>query len=42
MTRFAVHMMSCSVTVRTERARRELGWAPVIGVEEGLRRLSAA
>lgn len=41
MTRFAVHMMSCSVTVRTERARRELGWAPVIGVDEGLARLAS-
>jgi hypothetical protein len=42
MTRFAVDMMSSSVTVRTDRARRELGYAPVIGVDEGLARMAAA
>lgn len=39
MTRFAVSMMSRTVTVRTDRARAELGYAPVISVEEGLRQL---
>lgn len=42
MTRFAVSMMSRSVTVKTDRARAELGYAPVVGVEEGLEQLSAA
>jgi nucleoside-diphosphate-sugar epimerase len=41
MTRFAVSMMSCTVTVRTDRARAELGWSPVITAAEGLRRLAA-
>ena len=41
MTRFAIDMMSATITVRTTRAREELGYAPVIGVEEGLRRLTA-
>jgi nucleoside-diphosphate-sugar epimerase len=41
MSRFAIDMMSATVTVRTERARKELGYAPVISVEEGLRRLAA-
>jgi nucleoside-diphosphate-sugar epimerase len=42
MTRFAAAMMSRSVTVKSDRARAELGYAPVIGVEEGLDQLSAA
>ncbi|WP_441287988.1 hypothetical protein ACSRUE_38960 [Sorangium sp. KYC3313] len=42
MTRFAASMMSHSVTVKSDRARAELGHAPVIGVEEGLEQLSAA
>ena len=36
MTRFAVAMMSRSVTVRIDRARAELGYDPVISVAEGL------
>jgi nucleoside-diphosphate-sugar epimerase len=39
MTRFAIDMLSCNVTVDTRRAREELGYAPVISVEEGLRRM---
>jgi nucleoside-diphosphate-sugar epimerase len=42
LTRFAIDMMSSTVTVRTDRARAELGYEPVIGVGEGLRRLAAA
>jgi nucleoside-diphosphate-sugar epimerase len=41
MTRFAVTMMSRSVTVKTDRARAELGYAPVIDVAEGIRALAA-
>ncbi|MFV8750959.1 NAD-dependent epimerase/dehydratase family protein [Nannocystaceae bacterium ST9] len=41
MTRFAIAMMSCTVTLRDDRARRELGYAPVISVEQGLAELAA-
>lgn len=41
MSAFEIAMLSRSVTVRTDRARDELGWAPVITVEEGLRQLAA-
>lgn len=37
ITPFAVCVMSRSVTVRTERARRELGYAPVIDFESGVK-----
>jgi hypothetical protein len=33
--------MSRSVTIRTDRARRELGYAPIVGVDEGLRALAS-
>lgn len=36
MSRFAVSMMSRTVTVKTDKARDELGYAPVVSVEEGL------
>lgn len=39
VTRFAVDMLSASVTVRTDRARAELGYAPPVTFEEGLRRM---
>jgi hypothetical protein len=42
MTRFAVDMMACSVTVSTAKARAELGYRPVISVEDGLREMTAA
>ncbi|WP_437488886.1 hypothetical protein WME75_09620 [Sorangium sp. So ce1014] len=42
MTGLAVSRVSRSVTVKTDRARAELGYAPVVGVEEGLEQLSAA
>lgn len=36
MTRFAIAMMSRTVTVRGDKARRDLGYEPVIDVEAGL------
>lgn len=39
MTRFAIAMMSRTVTVRTDRARAELGYAPPRTVADGLRAL---
>lgn len=41
MVSFSVAMLSRSVTVKTEKARRELGYAPEVSVDEGLRRLAA-
>jgi hypothetical protein len=41
MVRFSVDMMSSTVTVDTSRARKELGWAPVITVDQGLALLRA-
>ncbi|MBK8256377.1 MAG: NAD-dependent epimerase/dehydratase family protein [Polyangiaceae bacterium] len=41
MTRFAVDMMSRSVTVNTLKARRALGYRPVISVDEGMSTLRA-
>ncbi len=41
MTRFAIDMMSCTVTLRDERARRELGYRPQVSVEQGLAALAA-
>lgn len=39
MTRFGVAIMAATVTIRTDKARHALGYAPVIGVAEGLRQL---
>ena len=36
MTAFPVAMMSRTITVRTDRAKAELGYVPVIRREEGL------
>jgi hypothetical protein len=36
MTAMAIAMMSRTVTVKTDRARAEMGYAPVISFEEGL------
>lgn len=36
LTRLSAAMLSTSVTVRTDKAERELGYAPVISVAEGL------
>ncbi|MCA9650497.1 MAG: NAD-dependent epimerase/dehydratase family protein [Myxococcales bacterium] len=42
LSRFAVAMMSSTVTIDISKAREELGYAPVIGVDEGLRQLADA
>ncbi len=39
ITAMAAAMMSATVTVKTDKARRELGYAPLISVEDGLRGL---
>lgn len=36
LTRFAVDMMSSTVTVSSARAENELGYAPILSVEDGL------
>ena len=40
LTRFAAAMMSRDCTIRTDKAQRELGYAPVISRSEGLKQLS--
>ena len=42
LTRHAVALLCCDCTLRADKARRELGYAPQIGVEEGLRQLAEA
>ena len=39
MVGFSVAMLSRSVTVKTEKARRELGYSPEVTVEQGLARM---
>jgi nucleoside-diphosphate-sugar epimerase len=41
ITSFAASMMSRTVTVRTDKARRELGYAPRVTVEDGLAAMGA-
>lgn len=41
LTRFAIDMMSATVTVRTDRARADLGYAPVVDVASGLASMAA-
>lgn len=41
ITRAAAWLMSSNMTVRTDRARAELGWAPVVDREQGLAQLVA-
>lgn len=36
MTKFAISMLSRSITVKTAKAARELGYAPVVSVAEGV------
>lgn len=40
VTRFSAAIMSANCTLRIDKARRELGYSPVITVQEGLRQLS--
>jgi nucleoside-diphosphate-sugar epimerase len=42
MTRFAIAMMSATVTVRGDKARRELGYEPVVSVPDGLEHMAQA
>ena len=42
VTRMAAALMSTAMTVRTDKARAELGWSPVMARPEGLRQLSSA
>jgi nucleoside-diphosphate-sugar epimerase len=42
LTRFTASMLSSNVTVRTDKARAQLGYAPVITVDEGIAGLSSA
>ncbi len=41
LTRFAVALMACEGTLRIDKARREMGYAPVLTREEGLEHLAA-
>jgi nucleoside-diphosphate-sugar epimerase len=41
VTRFTACMLSAEVTVRWDKAQRELGYAPVYSVEQGLERVRA-
>ncbi|WP_075097982.1 NAD-dependent epimerase/dehydratase family protein [Sandaracinus amylolyticus] len=41
MTRFAIDMMSSTVTVSTKKARDELGYAPIVTYQDGLEELRA-
>ncbi len=36
ITRLTATLMSTAMTVRTDKARRELGWAPVVQRDEAL------
>ncbi|MBL8678889.1 MAG: NAD-dependent epimerase/dehydratase family protein [Myxococcales bacterium] len=42
MTRFAIAMMSSSITIDDRRARRELGYRPEISVDAGIAAMKAA
>lgn len=42
MTRFAIAMMSSTVTVRTEKAQRELGYTPILTVDAGMAAMRAS
>src|SRR5262249_41946335 len=41
ITRFSAMILSRDCVLRDEKAREEMGYAPVISVEEGLRQLAA-
>jgi hypothetical protein len=40
LTRHAVDLLACDCVVRDDKARRELGYKPVVRVDEGLRELA--
>lgn len=42
LTRFGAYMLAVTMTVRDDAARRDLGYRPLISVDEGLRRLREA
>jgi nucleoside-diphosphate-sugar epimerase len=42
LTRHAVDLMCCDCTLRDDKARAELGYRPVVGVEEGLEALAVS
>jgi nucleoside-diphosphate-sugar epimerase len=42
LTRHAVDLLCCDCTLRDDKARAELGYRPVIGVEEGLAALAGS
>ncbi len=42
LTRFSAMIMSRDAILKDDKARAEMGYAPVTSVEDGLRRLSAA
>ncbi len=41
MTRFTAHIMSRDCTIRDDKAQGELGYRPVVSMEEGLKHLAA-
>lgn len=40
LSRLAVDMFACNVTINTDRAREELGWAPEISFADGVEQLA--
>lgn len=42
VTRMSVDLMACDMTVRSDRARDELGWTPVVSRSEGLQGMARA
>jgi hypothetical protein len=40
LTRHAVDLLCCDCTLRDDKARAELGYRPVVSVDEGLRALA--
>jgi hypothetical protein len=42
MTRFLAHELSTAHWYNLDAARRDLGYVPLVSIEEGLRRLAAS
>jgi nucleoside-diphosphate-sugar epimerase len=42
ITKTAAYLMSCDCTIRNDKAKQELGYQPVITVEEGIKELAAS